>query len=132
MRIKISTGDGTPIYLQIHRQVQYLIGNGRLKPGEELPSIRALASQLVVNPNTVARAYRELEASGLVTKRGTTGTFVADRGAAQSERQRKEALYKAVSGLLSDARQMGFTEQDVMDCLEECGERLRTEEAQQS
>ena len=132
MRIKISTGDGTPIYLQIHRQVQYLIGNGRLKPGEELPSIRALASQLVVNPNTVARAYRELEAAGLVTKRGTTGTFVADRGAAQSERQRKEALHKGVASLLADARQMGFSKQDVIDCVQECREQDSVEESHQS
>ena len=67
MQIHISPTDGLPIYLQIVNQIKYLAACGRLAPGEELPSIRALAEQLVVNPNTVARAYRELELAGVVT-----------------------------------------------------------------
>ena len=64
MQIHISTNDGVPIYLQIVNQVKYLVAAGRLDAGEELPPIRVLAERLVVNPNTVARAYRELEADG--------------------------------------------------------------------
>ena len=71
MQIHISPSDGLPIYLQIVNQVKYLVASGRLAPGEELPPIRTLAEQLVVNPNTVARAYRELESAGIVTKRRT-------------------------------------------------------------
>ena len=71
------SSDGVPIYLQIVNQVKYLVAVGRLAPGEELPPIRVLAEKLVVNPNTVARAYRELEAAGVVEKRRTAGTFVA-------------------------------------------------------
>jgi GntR family transcriptional regulator len=78
MRLHLDTANGVPIYLQIVQQVKHLVAVGRLRPGEELPTIRALAEQLVVNPNTVARAYRELEQLGVVVKRSTTGTFVAD------------------------------------------------------
>ena len=80
MRIHISSSDGVPIYLQIVNQVKYLVASGRLAPGEELPPIRVLAEKLVVNPNTVARAYRELEAAGVVEKRRTAGTFVPRPG----------------------------------------------------
>ena len=76
MQIHITSSDGVPIYLQIVNQVKYLVASGRLSPGEELPPIRTLAEQLLVNPNTVARAYRELETAGVVTKRRTAGTVL--------------------------------------------------------
>ena len=68
MDIHISPHDGVPIYLQIVNQVKYLVASGRLAPGEELPAIRVLAERLLVNPNTVARAYRELEIAGVVAE----------------------------------------------------------------
>ena len=61
MQIHVSPQDGLPVYRQIFNQVKYLVASGVLSPGEELPPIRALAEQLLINPNTVARAYRELE-----------------------------------------------------------------------
>ena len=74
MQLQISTRDGIPIYLQIVNQVKYLVAAERLAPGEALPSVRKLAEQLVINPNTVARAYRELESAGvLATRRGAGG-----------------------------------------------------------
>ena len=94
MQIHLSTADGVPIYVQIVQQVKYQILAGRLAPGEELPPIRALAERLVINPNTVARAYRELEHLGLVTKRSTAGTFVSTRADARQE---------ALSGLVRKA-----------------------------
>src|SRR5207249_11161217 len=89
MQLHISPKDGVPIYRQIVNQVKYLVGSGRLVPGEELPPIRVLAEQLVVTPNTVARAYAELEHAGIVTKRHGTGTYVSDTG---SPRNRAERL----------------------------------------
>ena len=80
MQIHISATDGVPIYQQIVNQVKYLIASGRLAPGEEMPPIRVLAERLLVNPNTVARAYRELESAGVVEKRRTAGTYVSDAG----------------------------------------------------
>ena len=95
MQIHISSSDGVPIYLQIVNQVKYLVASGRLAPGEELPPIRVLAERLVVNPNTVARAYRELEAAGVVEKRRTAGTFVSRvrvaAGAARAAEDRDRA-----------------------------------------
>ena len=85
VQIHITANDGVPIYLQIVNQVKYLVAAGRLAPGEELPPIRVLAERLVVNPNTVARAYRELEAEGVVEKRRTAGTYVSDAGSAVGE-----------------------------------------------
>ena len=73
MQLKISLRDGTPIYLQLINQVKYLVAAERLAPGEALPSVRKLAEQLVINPNTVARAYRELEAAGVLTTRRGAG-----------------------------------------------------------
>ena len=88
MRIHISPSDGVPIYQQIVNQVKYLLASGRLSAGEELPPIRVLAERLVVNPNTVARAYRELETAGVVEKRRTAGTYVSDAGSPLARRER--------------------------------------------
>ncbi len=78
MTIHVSTSSGVPIYLQIMKQIEQMIATGRLEMGEELPPIRSLAQQLLINPNTVARAYRDLELKGaLVTKQGA-GTYVAE------------------------------------------------------
>ena len=95
MRIHISSSDGVPIYLQIVNQVKYLVASGRLAPGEELPPIRVLAERLVVNPNTVARAYRELEAAGVVEKRRTAGTFVSEARLAAGAARAAEDLDRA-------------------------------------
>ena len=80
MQLRISTSNGMPIYLQIVNQVKLLIASRRLSPGDEIPPIRTLANELLINPNTVARAYLELEREGLVLKRHGSGTFVSDGG----------------------------------------------------
>ena len=75
MRIHISPSNGIPIYVQIVNQVKYLVASGRLAASDELPPIRTLAEQLLINPNTVARAYRELEQAGILVSRRGAGTF---------------------------------------------------------
>ncbi len=84
MQIRISPNVGVAIYLQVVNQIKYLVASGRLAAGEELPPIRGLAEQLLINPNTVARAYRELEMAGIVEKRRTAGTYVSDQGSARA------------------------------------------------
>src|SRR3989449_9401447 len=106
MQIHISPTDGIPIYLQIVNQVKYLVASGRLTPGDELPSIRALAEKLLVNPNTVARAYRELETAGIVTTRRTAGTYVSDTGSPLARAERIKILTERIDALLAEARQM--------------------------
>lgn len=117
MQIHISPADGVPIYLQIVNQVKYLVAAGRLKPGEELPPIRVLAERLVINPNTVARAYRELEQAGLVEKRRTAGTYVTDQKSPLARRERVRLLKRRIDALLAEARQMDFDLEAVVELL---------------
>jgi GntR family transcriptional regulator len=77
MLFRPNPSSGVPIYLQLMEQVKHAIETGALKPGEQLPGIRPLAEELVVNPNTVAKAYRELEHAGVVELRQGAGAFVA-------------------------------------------------------
>src|SRR5436309_10831607 len=115
MQIHVSPADGVPIYLQIVNQIKYLISSGRLGAGEELPPIRALAEQLLVNPNTVARAYRELELAGVVEKRRTTGTYVSAAGPRLGRRERLKVLAGRIDGLLAEARQMDIDTETLID-----------------
>ena len=117
MDIHISPHDGVPIYLQIVNQVKYLVASGRLAPGEELPAIRVLAERLVVNPNTVARAYRELEVAGVVEKRRTAGTYVSAAGSPLARRERLKILTERIDALLAEARQLGFRTDEVVELL---------------
>ena len=119
MQIHITTADGVPIYQQIVNQVKYLVASGRLRHGEELPAIRVLAERLVVNPNTVARAYRELEAAGIVEKRRTAGTFVSDQGSPLARRERIKILTERVDALLAEARQLDISFPDVVKLVEQ-------------
>lgn len=81
MDVIIDAGLAEPPFEQLKRQAADQIRRGRLRPGDRLPTVRRLADDLGLAPNTVARAYRELEAEGLVVGRGRAGTFVADGGA---------------------------------------------------
>ncbi|MBX3444840.1 MAG: GntR family transcriptional regulator [Planctomyces sp.] len=114
MQLHISANDGVPIYLQIVNQVKYLVASRRLAAGDELPAIRVLAERLVVNPNTVARAYRELEAEGVVEKRRTAGTYVADHGSPLARRERLKILTARVDALLVEARQMNVPFEELL------------------
>jgi len=118
MQIHISTGDGLPIYLQIVNQIKYLVASGRLASGDELPPIRVLAEQLVVNPNTIARAYRELEGAGIVEKRRTAGTYVSDQGSPLARRERVKILTERLDALLAEARQMDIAFEEVVKLAE--------------
>jgi GntR family transcriptional regulator len=119
--------DGVPIYLQIVNQVKYLVASGRLAPGEELPPIRTLAEQLRVNPNTVARAYRDLELAGVVAKRRTAGTYVSGAGSPLARRERLKILTERIDALLAEARQLGVSTDEVIDLLRRRDEVMQPE-----
>lgn len=116
-----------PIYLQIVNQVKYLVASGRLGAGDELPPIRSLAEQLLVNPNTVARAYRELETAGVVLKRRTAGTYVSGAGSPLARAEQWRILTERVDALLADARQMNVTCAEVVDLVHERDRALSVE-----
>ncbi len=127
MQIHVSPDDGLPVYKQIFNQVKYLVASGVLRAGEELPPIRALAGQLVINPNTVARAYRELEHAGIVVKRGTVGTFVSDAPSPFARRERLRVLRQRIDTLLADASHMGVGVDELKDMIDERDALMRTE-----
>jgi GntR family transcriptional regulator len=125
--IHISPQDGVPIYLQIVNQVKYLVASGRLAPGEELPAIRVLAEQLVVNPNTVARAYRELEVAGVVEKRRTAGTYVSSIGSPLTRRERLKIVTERIDALLAESRQLDIRTDEVIELLRQREEILQND-----
>src|SRR5436190_12946608 len=126
MQLHISSQDGVPIYLQIVNQVKYLVASGRLAADEELPPIRTLAEQLLINPNTVARAYRELELAGVVVKRRTAGTYVSSAGSPLARRHRLKIISERVDALLAEARQMNIGIDELIELIQERDETMQT------
>ena len=103
MRLTVDPTSGTPPFEQVREGIRGQVASGELAPGFRLPPVRALASELDLAPNTVARAYKELEALGVVETRGRAGTFVAGQGVASSVRAAASTYVEAVRDLgLSD------------------------------
>ena len=128
MQLHISPKDGVPIYRQIVNQVKYLVGSGRLASGEELPPIRVLAEQLVVNPNTVARAYAELEHAGIVTKRHGSGTYVSDNGSPLKRAERLKILAQRADALVAEARHLEVEISELLDVVRERHRAMQSKE----
>ncbi|MCX8064149.1 MAG: GntR family transcriptional regulator [Candidatus Hydrogenedentes bacterium] len=116
--IRINTQDRTPIYLQIIRQVKYLIATGMLKEGDELPTVRMLAQQLLVNPSTVAKAYRELESEGLIYSRTGSGTYVAPTRVIFSNEERNRILYEHIDTLLVISANLRFSLDQLLELIQ--------------
>lgn len=112
--IVLDPGSGIPFYRQIILQIEMAVADGRLGPGAQLPTVRGLAVELSINPNTVARAYNELEIRGLVSTQHGTGTFISDREVALSDTERNEILGHLVRGFVGQAASYGFTVDDLI------------------
>ncbi len=103
MIIQINPSNGVPIFLQLVQQVKYKVATGTMKPGDQLPSVRQLANDLRINPNTVAKSYTELEREGvIVTKRGA-GCFVADKPVIIEKGERIKILSSMIDRTLTEA-----------------------------
>jgi GntR family transcriptional regulator len=102
-----------PIYRQLMDQIRQAIARGRLKPGSRLPSVRALSRELVVNPNTIARTYTELEREGVLHTRQGLGVFVAELHDDLSGSARRERLAAALDCFLTEAVHLGFSADEV-------------------
>lgn len=107
--IAINFADGVPIYRQIVTQILYQIASGVLESDKALPSIRALAQELKVAPNTIAKVYEELEAAGVVRKRRGFGTFVSLESNQAMDGERRRLVEQRIDTLLAEARQLNFT-----------------------
>ena len=114
MEFSISTSSRLPIYRQLAEQIREAIAQGRLKPAEKLPSVRDLSRQLVVNPNTVARAYTELERESVLNSRQGLGVFVAKPKAELTKKARKQKLAELLDRFLTDAVHLGFSADEVI------------------
>ena len=120
MDITISVADGVPIYKQIINQIKYLAASGGLAPGEELPPIRTLALQLKVTPNTIVRAYDELEAAGVIHKRRGSGSFVSEvQQSRLADAERLRIIEQRIDALLAEAHQLNFSSDDVLRVIRE-------------
>ena len=106
--MQISSGSETPIYLQLVEQISRAIARGELRTGDKLPAVRALASELVINPNTVARAYTLLEQSGLVTTKTGSGTYVSNPALRHADAAQINALAERMDTLISRAVNLGL------------------------
>jgi len=110
---------GEPIYQQLIRQITHAITTGALNPGDRLPTIRELAAEQVVNPNTVARAYRELERDGLVESGPRRGTFVTFDPPKLQARERRARLQPHLDALVAEGKVLGFTDGELVDLFED-------------
>jgi GntR family transcriptional regulator len=112
---QLNPKSGVPIYRQIQDQIRYGIASGFLNPGEQLPTVRALAVELAVNPNTVIKAYTELERAGVLTTEQGSGTYVsAEVHDAVPPAERQAKLDSMCSEFLSQAARYGFSSEEII------------------
>ena len=124
---------GLPIYTQIANQIQGRVANGMLKPGDQLPTVRALALELRVNFNTVARAYRILDEERIISTQQGRGTYISEKPPPKmTERLRRESLEGLTQRFVGEAMRLGFTQQEirqmVSDHLKSWKEKQSTDE----
>jgi GntR family transcriptional regulator len=117
--IKVDPASFIPIYEQIKKEIFRLVATGRLKVHDPLPSIRDLAAEIIVNPNTVARAYRELEQDGLVSAQKGRGSFVARRPEPATDRDVKAHLSRVMDEAIAEARKFDLDESTIRWLFEE-------------
>ncbi len=116
-QFRLDFQSGVPVYRQIIDQVQAGIAVGYLRPGYQLPTVRQVAVDLAINPNTVLRAYRELEIRGVLDTQQGTGTFISHRTIRPDDSERERQLEQLVTELVARAGAAGFTLQDVAEAL---------------
>ena len=110
---------GVPVYRQLIDQVQGAIAAGVLRPGSQLPTVRLVAVELAINPNTVLRAYREMEIRGILDTQQGTGTFIADRQVESSTEERERQLAQLVGEFVSRAGSAGLTVIELIEALKQ-------------
>ncbi len=118
LRFSLDLKSGVPYYKQVILQVEMAIVDGRLENGDQLPTVRSLAVALKINPNTVARAYNELEIRGIVNTQQGTGTFISDKKIEMSEVEKERILSELTRPYLSNARAYGFTLEELIKHLQ--------------
>ena len=132
LHLQIDPRSGVPVYRQIMDQVRYYVASGALAAGTQLPSIRALAQELTVNPTTIVKAYSELQHAGIIEMIHGKGVFVAQRPGRMSERDKIQSLRRIVRQLAIEAAQMDADDELVLRLVREELERLEQARATRS
>jgi GntR family transcriptional regulator len=123
--LRVDPSGGGPVFQQIVDHVKREIATGRLKPDERLPSVRDLAKELVINPNTIARAYQVLEAEGVTYSRRGAGTFIATRKFVVRVEERRRRFREAIEAALADAFHLGLSEEEARKAFDAAMKRFR-------
>ena len=109
----LDQSDGAPIYRQIIRQIEYAVLSGRLRSGDKLPTIRSLAVELRTNPNTIAKAYNELEIRGILETQVGSGTYISDKKPASEEDGPDQKIREIVGRFIKDMRDLGVERREL-------------------
>jgi len=119
MDVKVDFRSGIPIYIQIMEQIKVRIASGQLKPGDQLPTVRQMATDLRVNFNTVARAYRLLDEAGVISTQHGRGTYILGETPPEAlQHLRRQAFQELTRRYLSEARRLEFTPKEVKELIE--------------
>jgi len=119
MEFRIDSSSRLAIYRQLARQLREAVARGTLRPEDRLPSVRELSRTLVINPNTVARVYTELEREGILSTRPGLGVFIAAPKAELTRKVRKERLQELLDHFLTEAVHLGFAADEIIDCVKD-------------
>ncbi|MDR1575620.1 MAG: GntR family transcriptional regulator [Treponema sp.] len=117
--------NGVPIYRQIIQQIEYAILSGRMRPGDRLPTIRALAVELKTNPNTIAKAYGELEILGILATQVGSGTYISDKKPAPEDDSLERKIREVLGRFIQEMRNLGVEKQELVKMLEAYEEEER-------
>jgi GntR family transcriptional regulator len=110
--------NGIPIYRQIIRQIEYAILSERMKPGDKLPTIRSLAVALKINPNTIAKAYNELEIRGILATQVGSGTYISDKKPEPEEDGRNQKIQEVLSRFMQEMKGLGVDKNELLSLID--------------
>jgi len=125
MNLRVSSSSGVPIYLQLMEQIKHAVDIGAIREGEQLPTIRKVAEELATNPNTVARAYRELEHEGVIEVRHGSGAFVAELKATTAKIAQIRKAGEVLRGAIEKGTGLGLSESELRRVFEDELSRLQ-------
>jgi GntR family transcriptional regulator len=118
VNFSLDTVNGSPIYRQIIQQIEYAILSGRLRPGDRLPTIRSLAVELKTNPNTIAKAYGELEIRGVLATQVGSGTYIADKKPVMEDDSLNRKIREVLSHFVQEMRDLGVEKRELVRLVE--------------
>jgi GntR family transcriptional regulator len=126
MFVRVNLESPEPLFEQIAFAVKEQVARGELAPGDKLPSVRELAQELSINPNTVVRAYEALERDGVLTRRQGAGCFITGRASSLNGRERRKQLGDLVQRTVTQGYHLGFSADEIREAVEESLARLRS------